>query len=263
VLVFTVDLSDEQLHDLQIWRNVLVAGIPREVGWPCFLLRSLVALGRITSTSCGQVAGGLPDVQLLRYQAVLEAPKHPLLGALRTVLYVAPHVRVCSGALELAFNIIRDEPEGGFGLAAEGGRAEGGRAEGGRCRWEVEGYRVGGAAWDALNHAMQTQAMPPAPRSCSHVPAFVLDGLIDTQVHLSRAGAAIPAPGGRPGASNPPAAAHCGVLDTVYSPLIRRSGVVLVMGKGPEDALAADLLGVGRAGDDAAQAGNCRCVWNV
>ena len=223
VLLFTVGLSEQQLQHLQIWRNVLVAGIPPEV------------------------AQGLPDVELLRHQAVLEAPKHPLLHELRTILYVSPRVRVCSGALELAFNHLRDDAEGVFGLAAAIGAhdARSHAQEQPPCRWQVVGYLVGGVAWKALERSMQDQKMPPVPRQCQHVPAFL--------VPEGPRGGGVQ---GGTGEVETGSRAACAVLDTVYSPLIKRPGVVMVIGK-VSDVLVADLLGANRVGDDAAQAGNC------
>lgn len=147
VMVYAIGLSADQMRDLQIWRNVLVAVIP------------------------SLVTDQLPDVQLLRYQAVLEATAHPFLSAVRTVLYVAPHVLTCSGALELAFGRIKSNPEGSFGITGHVTRlATGHVTDPGHgspiCRWEVQGYLVNGPFWNSTQDAMEANRMPPSPRCC-------------------------------------------------------------------------------------------------
>ena len=50
------------------------------------------------------------------------------------------------GALELAFQHIKHHPDGSFGVSnpPPGRKVGGGEGESGGCRWEVQGYLVGG-----------------------------------------------------------------------------------------------------------------------
>ena len=226
VLVYCVGLSDAQVRQLQLWRNVLAAAVPT------------------------QATSALDDVQQLRFHALLDAVKHPLLGHLRTILYLAPSVRVCSGALELAFQRLKDSALGSFAVASAD--ALGGNVSAEACHWEVLGYLKGGAAWLALEQAMAERRMPALLHVCDAVPSFILP-------HTRRSGprrdaAATGVLGGVEG---------CDVLDTVYTPLIRRKGVVMVIGQASDAdsaGLVADLLGLARTGDDAQHAGNCSFI---
>jgi hypothetical protein len=229
VLVYTIGLSADEMRDLQIWRNVLVAAIPTSV------------------------ADQLPDVQLLRYQAVLEATAHPLLSAVRTVLYVAPHVLTCSGALELAFHRIKINPEGSFGITGQvtghvKGHVTGHVTDAGHgspfCLWEVQGYLVNGPFWKATQDAMEAHSMPPSPSTCEHVPAFVIPTKYVPTKYVPTKYAAR---GGAPDEGTGEWRSGCEVYDTVYSPLIKRGGVVLVLGH-TSDVLVADMLGASRNG---------------
>ena len=220
VLVYCVGLSDAQVRQLQLWRNVLAAAVPT------------------------QAASALDDVQQLRFHALLDAVKHPLLGHLRTILYLAPSVRVCSGALELAFQRLKDSALGSFAVASAD-------ATGG-CHWGVLGDLRGGAAWLALERAMAERRMPELLHVCDAVPSFLLP-------HTRRSGPQrdAAATGFWQGFEG------CDVLDTVYTPLIRRKGVVMVIGQASgadSGGLVADLLGLARTGDDAQHAGNCSFI---